>query len=253
MATDMDLRGKSIMITGASSGIGAQTARRCAELGARLWLLGRDSERLQALQASLTNPEQHATSALEFASIDADLQYLKANYPFQQALDGIFHSAGIAEVLPIKLLNDARWERVVNSQLKSALTLGKFASNKKFLADSSSLLFMASVAGQRGQAGMALYAATRAAIGGLVKSLAVEFAPRKIRVNEIIAGAVATPMHAEITKPLSAESISDYEHKHLLGFGSAQSIADSAVFLLSDLSCWTTGSSVLIDGGYLAK
>ncbi len=112
---------------------------------------------------------------------------------------------------------------------------------------------MSSVAGGRGQAGISAYSASKGAIDAAVRSLACEFAPRQIRVNSLVTGAVRTEMHEKTVAAMTPEAVADYEHKHLLGFGAPEDIAMVAAFLLSDASRWITGANWVVDGGYLAK
>lgn len=121
------------------------------------------------------------------------------------------------------------------------------------MADNSSVIFMSSVAGISGTPGLAAYSASKSALIGLTKSLALEFAHRKIRFNCLLSGAVISPMHERLIKNLSVNSIQDYESKHPLGFGEKDDIANIASFLLSEASKWITGTAISIDGGYSAR
>jgi NAD(P)-dependent dehydrogenase (short-subunit alcohol dehydrogenase family) len=119
--------------------------------------------------------------------------------------------------------------------------------------DGGACVIMSSAAGLRGQSGMAAYSASKAAVDGLVRSLAVELAPRQIRVNSIAAGAVKTAMHERLMTTLPQVAMEAYEAKHLLGFGNAEDVAAAAVFLLSPASCWITGTTMVVDGGYTVR
>jgi NAD(P)-dependent dehydrogenase (short-subunit alcohol dehydrogenase family) len=112
---------------------------------------------------------------------------------------------------------------------------------------------MSSVAGSSGQAGMSAYSAAKAAVDGMVRSLACEFAPRRIRVNAIASGAVRTPMHDRLMHGAADDVVGSYENRHLLGFGEPDDIAHAAAFLLGPAGRWVTGTSLIVDGGYLCK
>lgn len=114
-------------------------------------------------------------------------------------------------------------------------------------------MFMSSVAGLRGTAGMVGYSATKAAIDGMVRSLACELAPRLIRVNSIAAGGVQTEMHERLAKTMGEATLSQYEGRHLLGFGRPEDIANAALFLLGPGSRWITGMTMSVDGGFTAQ
>jgi NAD(P)-dependent dehydrogenase (short-subunit alcohol dehydrogenase family) len=100
---------------------------------------------------------------------------------------------------------------------------------------------------------MVAYSAAKAAVDGMVRALAAELAGRRIRVNSIISGAVATAMHNDFVETVNATLVDNYRNLHLLGFGEPSDIADAATFLLSDASTWITGTSLVVDGGYTAK
>ena len=109
---------------------------------------------------------------------------------------------------------------------------------------------MSSIVSILGTTGLAYYSAIKSSINSICNSMAIEFASKGIRVNSILAGAVETNMHKEITEILSKDFIEKYERKHLLGFGKAEDISQMVSFLLSPGSRWITGSSIIIDGGF---
>jgi len=247
----IDFSGKRIIVTGASSGIGKATALLLSRLGAGVTLIARDRERLQQVQASLAGGGHrcHACDlALQADDLPARLKALAQEHgPFH----GLFHAAGLALVKPVIILKSQDLEGLLAVSVKAGLLLARGFSQKAVHAPGrSSLVLMSSAAALRGQKGLTAYSASKAAIDGAVRSLAVELAPRGIRVNSIVAGGIITEMHDQLTKSLSEKEISDYEKKHLLGFGSPQDVAQAAVFLLSDAAQWITGTTMIVDGGY---
>lgn len=246
------LAGQRIVVTGASSGIGRATAIVLASCGAQLILLGRDQVRLAQTQAQLAG-SGHLARELDLDGSDDVADFLKTLTADQPALSGIFHAAGIEMVRPVKLSKSQQVEQVFSSSIHSALALARGAAMRGVLGDGASLLFMSSVSAQSGQAGMAVYAAAKAAIDGMVRSLAVELAPRRIRVNSIAAGAVQTEMHARLTQGIPEAALQAYAERHLLGFGQPDDIAQVAAFLFSDAGRWITGATWAVDGGYLAR
>jgi len=246
------LKGRRILVTGASSGIGRATAILLARCGATIIAMGRDEQRLQETLGQLEG-DGHQLNLFDLTGGDDIAECLQLLTKDSSPLNGIFHAAGVSAVRPVKLSKEKNFDDVFASSAKTALALARGASLRNVMADQSSIIFMSSVAGQRGQAGMSIYSAAKAAIDGMCKSLAVEFAPRKITVNSIVAGAVITEMHERLTTSLSEDSVKDYHDKHLLGFGEATDIAHVAAFLFSDAGRWVTGASWLVDGGYMAR
>ena len=168
------------------------------------------------------------------------------------SLTGVFHAAGLATTMPVSIVKQKYIDSVLDVSVKAALMLARGFCQKAVLEAgvTGSLVMMSSAAGLCGVAGMSIYSASKAAVDGAVRSLACELAPRGIRVNSIAAGAVKTEMHGEIVKKLSDQEIQDYEHRHLLGFGTPEDVAHAAAFLLSDAAAWITGTTMIVDGGY---
>lgn len=246
------LQGQTLLITGGSSGLGRDTATALAGCGARLVLAGRDADRLAAALAALPG-SGHSTETVQLSDADTAADWVKAVATRVGPLNGIFHAAGVELVRPVRLSKNAQIDEVFSSSVMAALGIARAAAQKNVMADGASLLFMSSVAGQRGTAGMAVYSAAKAAIDGLVRSLACELAPRAIRVNALAAGAVVTAMHSRLTATLGPDAVADYERKHLLGFGTPEDVSQSAVFLLSSASRWITGTTLVVDGGYMVR
>lgn len=249
---DDALAGKHILVTGATSGIGRNAATMMAACGAQIVLVGRDTDRLGQALAGLQG-DGHKTEAADISSLDAAHDLLVRLARESGAFDGVFHAAGMAGVRMAKMLNAVHLETVMGAAVNGALGIAKACAKQSVLRDGGSILFMASVAGHRGTAGMVGYSTAKAAIGGLTRSLAAELAPRGTRVNEIIAGAIETEMHAAITGNLDQASQDAYRDLHMLGFGQPEDVSAAAVFLLSDAARWITGASIAVDGGYMAQ
>lgn len=166
-------------------------------------------------------------------------------------LDGIVHCAGTELVAPLRLTTDEQY-RTAMMAADSAFAILRAAASKGVMADGGSIVLMSSVAAHRGTAGMAAYSAGKAAIEGMARSAAVELAPRRIRVNCVAAGAFRSPMHDRITKRMPQAGQDAYAAKHPLGIGEVEAVRDAVLHLLSDAARWTTGSTVVVDGGFLA-
>lgn len=250
-AADM-LAGRHLLVTGASSGLGRAAAIAFAGVGARIRLMGRDQNRLDATLALLAG-NGHATSAAAFTDLETTAEAVKAIAAAQGPFDGIFHSAGTELVRPMRMFKNEHAANLFEATLYGSLGIARAAASRGIVNDGASLVFMSSVAGLRGTAGMVGYSTAKAAIDGMVRSLACELAPRRIRVNSIAAGAVETEMHERLAKTLGENALNDYERRHLLGFGRPNDIANAALFLLGDCGRWITGTTVSVDGGYSAQ
>lgn len=220
--------------------------------GAQVILAGRNEARLAETRALLIG-DGHSSVAADLADADAADAMTKTAVADGGPLHGVFYSAGESVLVPVRTTKTAQLEQVFGAGLFGAFGVARALSRKGALVDGGSMVFMSSVSATRGRRGMAAYSATKAGIGGLVRSLAVELAPRAIRVNAIAAGAVVTAMHDEFADTVSEQMVNNYQDLHLLGFGRPEDIGYAAVFLMSDASRWITGQNLPVDGGYTAK
>lgn len=247
----MDLSGKRILVTGASSGIGKVTSQIISKLGGKVIILARNEQRLGQVFTNLVG-DGHGLYAFDLTATDDIPSMMKAVVKEHGNLTGVFHSAGMGATMPVGILKQKYIDSVLDVSVKAALMLARGFCQRGVLEQGvkGSLVVMSSAAGLCGVAGMSIYSASKAAVDGAVRSLACELAPRGIRVNSIAAGAVKTEMHEEIVKNLNEQEIKDYEQRHLLGFGNPEDVAYAAAFLLSDAATWITGTTMIVDGGY---
>lgn len=246
------LAGRHLLVTGASSGLGRAAAIALAGAGGRVSLIGRDEGRLEDTRTALAGTG-HSVVPAALADLETTADLIKTVAGEHGAFDGIFHAAGSELVRPMRMFKNDHAARLFDAALYGSLGIARAAASRGVMNDGASLVFMSSVAGLRGTAGMVGYSAAKAAVDGMVRSLACELAPRRIRVNSIAAGAVQTEMHARLAKTLGDAAIGDYERRHLLGFGRPDDIANAALFLLGDASVWMTGTTLSVDGGYTAQ
>lgn len=237
------LKDRRFLITGATGGAGSRVAIEISRVGGICTLVARNAVRGEKVLRELMGPG-HALALHVEGSIDC-----LERGPF----DGWFDSAGTEAIKPLSQSFDTGEVFHANISNTFALMGGVGARAKPLVKDGGSIVLMSSVAAVRGQTGMSLYCASKAAIEGLTRAAAVELAPRRIRVNCIRAGAFDSPMHRRITQRSTPDAIDEYARKHLFGFGRAEDIAHAALFLLGDTSRWITGTSLVCDGGYLAK
>ncbi len=244
MYNPFSLKGKTILVTGASSGIGKATAVECARMSARLIITGRNQERLNEV-FNLLEGEGH----FSFCGDLCDSLFLDSLVNNLPELDGVFHSAGIIMHLPFKFTTNEKLDKIFDINFRIPTILSSILVRKKKIKKDGSFVFMSSVSGVLGTyPGGSLYSATKGAINGMLKGMALDLAPQGIRVNSIIAGMIETNiMHEEIVTP---EQLEKDKKRYPLGrYGKPEEIAYAAIYLLSDASLWTTGSNILIDGG----
>jgi NAD(P)-dependent dehydrogenase (short-subunit alcohol dehydrogenase family) len=196
--------------------------------------------------------EGHRALAADLADADSAADVVKQAAKESGPLDGVFHAAGTFSVLPVKVTKQRHLAEAFNASVFGAYGIARAAANRNVLADGGSIILMSSVAGERASSGLTAYSGAKAAISGLNRSLAAEFAPRRVRVNSIVASTVETEMHDRTLSNADMDYVEMNRARHPLGFGRPDDISDAAIFLLSDASRWVTGSSLVVDGGYLA-
>ena len=251
MTNPMELTGQTILVTGASSGIGRETARLISQLGARLVLVGRNAERLSETLRSLDG-EGHKAELFDLSFADEIPRWLKCISASTGPLHGLVHSAGIHKLRPLRVLSSQTFEDVMRINAGAAIALAKGFRQKGVCAPGGSIVFLSSVAGLTGQAGVAAYAASKGAIVALTRALAVELAEEHVRVNCVAPGVVTTGTGQGLLGMLTAEQGASLEAMHLLGLGCARDVAYAVVFLLAETARWITGTVLVVDGGYTA-
>jgi NAD(P)-dependent dehydrogenase (short-subunit alcohol dehydrogenase family) len=238
----------AILLTGATSGLGRAIAEQLAAQGARLYLTGRNHEQLECLARSL--PGEHHSLELDLSSCEPIEAALNPWLPSD--LYGFCHCAGSVDTRPLKLMKPANSAQQMQVNFLAALEIARIASLKTHMPGQGSLLFISSIYANLGAPGQSAYCASKAALSGAARALAVELALRNIRVNSLAPGFVATAMTLEKAK-LSEAALAAILAKHPLGPGSPEQIARAACFLLSPHNTWITGTELIIDGGYSAQ
>jgi NAD(P)-dependent dehydrogenase (short-subunit alcohol dehydrogenase family) len=248
-----DLTGKSIVVTGASSGIGRQCAITCSESGARVILMGRNIDRLHETLSQMTG-NNHIVSPVNLLDYNEVERSIKLSIDQSGKVSGLINCAGISITLPFSQTTPDRMDNFFKSNVIGAMNLTRLIVKKdNFSEDGGSIIFISSVMGCAGENGKSLYSITKGAINAGVRSIAIELARKKIRVNSVSPGVVETPMSINAVYNRDEVSLEKIKSLHPLGLGTPDDIANACIFLLSDAARWITGTNIIVDGGYLAK
>ncbi|MES2330126.1 MAG: SDR family oxidoreductase [Bacteroidota bacterium] len=235
------LEGKKILITGASSGIGAKIAIMAAEFGACVTLTGRSMEKLNIVRNHM-KANEHDLFPMDLTNEESILQLSSSGHKF----DGVVYNAGVIDYTPVKFINQAKFNKIFDINFTAIVLLnGLFIKNKR-LNKNASLVFVSSVSSQLGVQGTALYAASKAALNAYARITASELAIQGIRSNSISPGIVKTGTHIgdDVT------NLAVHESKYPLGYGTPEDIGHLVIYMLSNASRWMTGTDIKIDGGY---
>lgn len=245
MNNPFTLKGKNIFVSGASSGIGRAIAIESSKMGAKICITGRNAERLNNTFLQLEG-DGHT-------QIIADLQTgegIKAVVEAMPSLDGIVHCAGISKPTLFQYSGKELMNEVMNINFNSPAFLSQELLKNKKIKKGASIVFISSISGVTcSSVGGSLYSASKGAINGLVKGMALDLAPKLIRVNTVNPGMIDTNLFVEgsITQAQLTEDIIRYPLKR---YGKPEEVAYLVIYLLSDASSWVTGSGMTIDGGY---
>ncbi|MCD4723630.1 MAG: SDR family oxidoreductase [Bacteroidales bacterium] len=247
------LNDKTIIVTGASSGIGRQCAINCSQLGAKLILMGRNTERLKETLTSLDDENKHLMYPLDLLDYDKLEEVLNDIESKLGNIDGVINCAGISTTLPFRRVTPEKMELFFQNNVAMGFNLCRLLIKKKLMAkNGGSIIFISSVMGIVGETGKVLYGMTKGALIAGTKSLAIELARKNIRVNCISPGVVESPMSEKAIYSKDEASLNRIKDMHPLGLGKAEDVANACIFLLSDGSGWITGTNLIVDGGYTA-
>ena len=240
-----DLTGKTVLVTGASSGLGRQTAITLSEFNAKLIITGRDAARLDETFQSLQG-EGHMQVIADL-TIQEELDRLIA---FMPPLNGLVHSTGISDMTPSGYIKGDTIRRTFGISFDAVVLLTSgLLGKKKLVKGNSSIVFISSISTKYPFIGGAMYVSAKAAVEGYAKVLARELAPRGTRVNCIAPALVRTPMMDITAANYSQEIIDKIEDRQLLGLGEPVDVANAIVFFLSDASKWITMGHLILGGG----
>lgn len=240
------LRGKKILVTGASSGIGRGIAIECSRIGASVIITGRNAERLQETLCMMDHQQEHSMVIADLSSVEGVFTLADA---VDNNIDGLVLCAGFTIVKPFKYVSEKDIYDIMDVNYKAPVLLAQRLLKKKKISKGASIVFISSVSGVfiSAPAG-ALYSGSKGAVNGIAKAMAIDLSSRGIRVNCVNPGMVDTNIFAkgDITKEQLEEDVKNYP---LGRYGKPEDIAYAVIYLLSDASKWVTGTNLKIDGG----
>ena len=247
------LSNKTILITGASSGIGRSCAVQCSKMGASLLLMGRNVDELNRTVSELQPGTKVEMIVADFSKV-VDLELVIAEKIVTIGkIAGFIHCAGVEKTLPLKKQTSEVFQSIFDINVFAGFELAKIISLKKYKAEKASFVFIASVAGMVGESGKTIYSASKGAVISGARSMSMELARSDIRVNSISPAMVKTPILEKMFDGIGEDATQNIIKKHPLGIGEPEDVANACVFLLSDAAKWITGTNLVIDGGYTAQ
>lgn len=252
MYNPLDLEGKRILVTGASSGIGRSCAVLLSKLGAELFLVSRDKMKLEETRNLTDNQDVHHILPFDLSLTDKIADLLKC-YDFRcNKINGMVHAAGVTGVIPISATSPKVIADMFSVNFYSYIELCRCFSKRLYSYDQSSFVAISSVAGQSAWKGGVAYCASKSALESATRVLALELAERRVRFNTVAPSYIRTRMVDE-----SAESgvdvDSNIKQKQPFGWGEPEDVAHAVAFLLSDAAKFITGTTMVVDGGCLAQ
>ena len=240
-----DLTGKKILITGASSGLGRQCAISASQMGATVYVTGRNRDRLLQSFGKLSGTGHQWF--LADLTLEKDVENLMHQLP---VLNGVVYSTGISELAPARYVKKEDIARTFDiSYSASVLLTSNLLANKKLEKNNCSLVFISTISTKYPFVGGTMYISAKAALESYARVLALELAPKGIRSNSISPAFVKTPMLDNTAEKYSDEAVRKIEAQQLLGLGEPEDVANVVVFFLSDASRWITASNLIVGGG----
>lgn len=242
------LEGKTILVTGASSGIGKAAAFECSKMGATVIVTARNEARLSQTFSELEG-DGHQMFLCDLAS-ESDIDKMVAELP---EIQGLINNAGYTKILPVQFINAEDLKGILDVNTIAPMLLLQKLLKKKKLKKGASVVFTSSMAGLGSSTvGNSMYTASKGAISAFIRCVALELAPKNIRVNAVCPAMVDTGIldSGTVSKEQLEEDIKNYP---LGRYGQPNDIAWAMIYLLSDASGWITGDNLVIDGGVTLK
>jgi NAD(P)-dependent dehydrogenase (short-subunit alcohol dehydrogenase family) len=245
MYNPFSLKGKTILITGASSGIGRATAIECSKIGATVIITARNEERLNETLSQMEG-DNHSVIVADLTNQDDLLSLIEKT----TVLNGLVNCAGQVKTLPVQFIDHESLAKIMALNFTAPTMLSVQLVKEKKLVKNSSIVFISSISGVVCVGGgNSMYSASKGAINGIMKNMALDLGSKGIRVNSVNPGMVET--HIFDVGTITSEQLEEDKKKYpLKRYGKPEEIAYAVIYLLSDASSWVTGSTLIIDGGY---
>ena len=249
---DHRVMARRILIIGGSSTLGRATARvlEAEPPETHLWLTHHPREDDRELRAQFPGAVWTKLDLKTPSDVTELFQMIAREW---RSLDGVVISAGVGFLRPVLQCSDEQLTELFQINVLASFQIIRHAYPLLFRGTHSAVVLFSSTMGLVGAAGMVGYAASKAAVANLTRSLAIEWAPQKIRVNAVAPGVVPSPLVAEMFAKLSPEQVEEIRRRHPLGFGDPKDVAFAVQFLLSEKARWITGVVLPVDGGYTAQ
>jgi NAD(P)-dependent dehydrogenase (short-subunit alcohol dehydrogenase family) len=245
MYNPFSLAEKTILVTGASSGIGRAIAIECSKMGAKVILSARNEERLNETLSQMEG-NNHSVVVADLTKKN-DILFLIGK---TSLLDGLVNCAGLVKTLPVQFIDNNSLARIMAVNFTGPALLSAQLVKQKKLKKNSSIVFISSISGVVCVwGGNSMYSASKGAINGMMKNMAFDLGSKGIRVNSVNPGMVET--HIFDAGTITPEQLEEDKKRYpLKRYGKPEEVAYAVIYLLSDASCWVTGSNLIIDGGY---
>lgn len=253
MYNPFSIEGKNILITGAASGIGRQCSIDFSNAGANLILLDVNEEQLDITKSMCSPAVKSYSHMCNLVDMAVTEDVVKVAVTESGPVDGMLYCAGVERTLPYNHLTDKDYQQIYSVNVIGATNLLKVLTKKNIRAENAKYVLIASITALVGRPGVAAYAASKGAIVSLVKTLALEMAPKGLNINCISPGTILTPLMEKMMKSLTEEQQAERKSGFPLGLGRPSDIANTAMFLLSDAARWITGQNIVVDGGYTSR
>jgi NAD(P)-dependent dehydrogenase (short-subunit alcohol dehydrogenase family) len=245
--------GKTVVVSGASSGIGRAVAIHLARQGAGLVLIGRNRDRLEDT-AQRAGARICRIVELDLTDVSSIMPTVKEAASTLGRLYGLCHAAGMVDTLPLSATGPEKLQAMMQVNYVAGVELARSVTRRDLLSEQGgAILFVSAIYGLIGKPGQIAYSGSKGAVIAAARAMAIELARRNVRVNVLSPGLVRTEMTERALAGLSTQQVQVLKDTHPLGLGSPDDVAHAAVFLLSPDSKWITGANLVADGGCSAQ